>query len=109
MKKSIQMHDNDTVATVLDDISIGNAVNVFNGENNLLFQIDALTHIPHGNKIALKDIEQGSYVIKYGKVIGKAVKDIKKGELVHVQNVKSLVVDIPANIKKEILRQMNIN
>ena len=46
--------------------------------------------IPLGHKIALRDIKQGEKVLKYGRVIGVAIKDIKKGEHVHIHNIKSL-------------------
>lgn len=42
-----------------------------------------------GHKIALEDIPCGSSVIKYGFNIGKAVKDISKGEAVHTHNLKT--------------------
>ncbi len=42
-----------------------------------------------GHKIALRDIAEGEDIIKYGYSIGHAVKDIKKGEHVHVHNVKT--------------------
>ena len=42
-----------------------------------------------GHKIALKDIREGEYVFKYGHIIGKASKDIKKGEWIHTHNLKS--------------------
>jgi (2R)-sulfolactate sulfo-lyase subunit alpha len=45
--------------------------------------------IPIGHKVALKDFEVGEDVIKYGIVIGKVVAPIKKGEHVHVHNLKT--------------------
>lgn len=42
-----------------------------------------------GHKIALRDIAEGEEIIKYGYSIGHAVKMIKKGEHVHVHNVKT--------------------
>ena len=45
--------------------------------------------IPVGHKIALKDIKSGDAVIKYGTIIGRATKNIKKGEWVHSHNLKS--------------------
>ena len=44
-----------------------------------------------GHKIALKDIKAGEKVIKYGFPIGIASSDIKKGDWVHVHNVKTLL------------------
>ncbi len=45
--------------------------------------------IPIGHKVALKDFKVGDPVIKYGVDIGKVVAPIKKGEHLHVHNVKT--------------------
>ena len=42
-----------------------------------------------GHKTALKDILAGERVIKYGFSIGRATRDIKKGERVHTDNLKT--------------------
>ena len=49
----------------------------------------ALDDIPIGHKVALVDLEPGDTVIKYGVDIGKVVAPIKKGEHLHVHNVKT--------------------
>lgn len=48
-----------------------------------------LDDIPIGHKVALKDFAVGDTVIKYNTDIGKVVKPIKKGEHLHVHNVKT--------------------
>ncbi len=48
-----------------------------------------LNDIPIGHKLALKDFEVGDTVFKYNTDIGKVVASIKKGEHVHVHNVKT--------------------
>lgn len=45
--------------------------------------------IPIGHKLALKDFAEGDTVIKYNTDIGKVVAPIKKGEHLHVHNVKT--------------------
>jgi (2R)-sulfolactate sulfo-lyase subunit alpha len=45
--------------------------------------------IPLGHKIAMTDLNEGDTILKYGHDIGKVVKSIKKGEHVHVHNVKT--------------------
>lgn len=42
-----------------------------------------------GHKVALTDIKKGEDIIKYGYPIGHATEDIKKGDHVHTQNVKT--------------------
>ena len=43
--------------------------------------------IPFGFKMALKDINKGDPVIKYGQRIGIATQNIAIGELVHTHNL----------------------
>ena len=49
----------------------------------------SISEIPLGHKIALQDLKEGDTILKYGHDIGKVVKSIKKGEHVHVHNVKT--------------------
>ena len=58
-------------------------------ENDKTVKIQSLNEIPLGHKIAMVDINEGDTIIKYGHDIGKVVKSIKKGEHVHVHNVKT--------------------
>ena len=51
--------------------------------------IKILNDIPIGHKVALKDFAEGDTVIKYNTDIGKVVAPIKKGEHLHVHNVKT--------------------
>ena len=45
--------------------------------------------IPIGHKVALKDLKKGDTVIKYGTDVGRIVADVKKGDHVHTQNMKT--------------------
>ena len=58
-------------------------------ENNTTFEIAVKQDIPIGHKVALKDLKTGDTAIKYGHDIGKIVKDVAKGEHVHVSNLKT--------------------
>ncbi|MBQ7373971.1 MAG: altronate dehydratase [Clostridia bacterium] len=51
--------------------------------------------IPKGHKFALRDIKKGEKVKKYGYPIGRATKDIKKGEWVHSHNLQSALDEQP--------------
>lgn len=42
--------------------------------------------IPAGHKVAIRQIDSGSPIIKYGQIIGFASKDIQPGEHVHTHN-----------------------
>lgn len=45
--------------------------------------------IPIGHKVALADLKAGDTVIKYGEDIGRMVKDARRGDHVHVHNMKT--------------------
>ena len=55
--------------------------------NNI--KIQSKNEIPLGHKIAMVDLKENDTILKYGHDIGKVVKEIKKGEHVHVHNVKT--------------------
>jgi len=81
-----QINKSDNVATALYDLSKGN-VKIY-GES-LKGDIVVLENVNVGHKIALVDISKGSDVIKYGVVIGETTKDVRAGEWVHLQNMRS--------------------
>ena len=58
-------------------------------ENDKTVNVSSENNVPVGHKIALKDLKLGQSIFKYGHDIGKVVKGIKKGEHVHVHNVKT--------------------
>ncbi|MCM3439378.1 UxaA family hydrolase [Metabacillus halosaccharovorans] len=82
-RRFVVLHPTDNVAVALDKICIGEKVNVKQNVNVQLKNI-----IEFGHKFAIKNIEQGQFIIKYGEVIGKASKMIDAGEHVHIQNVE---------------------
>jgi len=53
-------------------------------------RVEIKERIPMGHKFALRDIEPGEYVIKYGERIGIATARIEAGEHVHVHNLESI-------------------
>lgn len=57
--------------------------------DNVAVELDESSSIRRGHKVALKDIQKGEYIFKYGQIIGKAKVDIKEGEWVHSHNVIS--------------------
>ena len=78
----------DDVATALRAIERGEIVEVeVSGRPET---VRALKGIPFGHKIALRDLQRGEPILKYGEVIGLATQRIAKGEHVHVHNVEGL-------------------
>jgi len=81
----------DNVGVAIEDIKAGDeAQGVYIEDRSMGPVIKALEDIPLGHKIALRDIKAGERVIKYGRPIGVATRDIRVGEHVHVHNVKSI-------------------
>lgn len=68
---------------------------IINEKDNVGVHLTGDDKIPAGHKYALTDIKAGEFVIKYGAVIGRAKVDIKKGEWVHTDNVKSHLDETP--------------
>ncbi|HHD15953.1 MAG TPA: D-galactarate dehydratase [Euryarchaeota archaeon] len=81
------MNERDNVATALCEIRSGERISVRNGEER---EIEVIQDIPFGHKFAIREIQKGEHIIKYGEIIGRALADIRKGEHVHVHNIESL-------------------
>jgi (2R)-sulfolactate sulfo-lyase subunit alpha len=89
MQQNFLVHaPEDAVGVAVRDISPAPAVKgrVMDGGGEV--ELDVVSEVPLGHKIALRDIAAGERVIKYGVAIGKATQDIKTGEHVHVHNLK---------------------
>ena len=85
--QAIVINERDNVATVLQGLSAGTEVSV--ELQGRVETIRLLSNIPPGHKFALKDMEQGDAVMKYGEPIGYSTAKIIRGEHVHVHNVGS--------------------
>ncbi len=83
-----KIHENDNVAVAIETIPADTSVDV-NGES-----VVSNMEIPAGHKMALRDIRAGEQIIKYGCPIGNAKEDIKKGDWIHVHNVKTGLGDL---------------
>ncbi|WP_342269067.1 altronate dehydratase family protein [Spiroplasma endosymbiont of Aspidapion aeneum] len=84
MKKiTILEPETDMVAVALENIDKGTKLNINN--NN----ITLLSEIKRGHKFAIKKIESGENIIKYGYPIGKATSSINIGEWVHTHNMST--------------------
>ena len=74
---------------VIETTKKGQDCNAWIMENDKTIKVPSTNDVPLGHKIALKDLKVGDTIFKYGHDIGKVVKEIKKGEHVHVHNVKT--------------------
>jgi (2R)-sulfolactate sulfo-lyase subunit alpha len=85
------LHDaGDTVAVVVvEGVTAGTPMTGWVMDDDRLIELQARQDIPIGHKVALKDMNVGDTVVKYGIDMGKVVAPIQKGEHAHVQNVKT--------------------
>jgi altronate hydrolase len=89
-RRLIRINGNDNVGVALSALKKGEALPLPDG--SLLTAADDL---PPGHKIALRDIEAGERIIKYGFPIGAAACRISRGAHVHTHNVKTLLAETP--------------
>jgi altronate hydrolase len=96
-KKVLLIDQHDDVVIALTDLKKGTKV-----EGGIVL----LEDVPQAHKIARHDMKKGQPVLKYGCPIGILTKDVKKGEWIHTQNLKTnleetpsyhYVKDLPAN------------
>lgn len=76
---TLRLSDKDNVAVALRDLAKGEELGEWG------FTVKSL--ILRGHKVALCPICQGENVLRYGQIIGQAMRDIAAGEHVHVQNL----------------------
>ncbi|MBI5969208.1 MAG: UxaA family hydrolase [Deltaproteobacteria bacterium] len=85
--KVIVINEKDNVATAIVPLKAGSTVSLeARGGKE---KVKILTEIPMGHKFALRDIEKGQDIIKYGEPIGLTTARIARGEHVHVHNLVS--------------------
>ena len=85
------VHDeNDSVGVVVvEGVKAGQKINGWIMDQNKDLVIEARSDIPIGHKLAIRPLESGATVIKYGVDIGKTIAPIQVGEHTHVQNVRT--------------------
>lgn len=74
---------------VVEGLSAGTEMLCVVTEDNSDFTLASSADIPIGHKVAVVDMSEGDTAIKYGEDIGKIIAPIKKGEHVHVHNLKT--------------------
>lgn len=83
MHNLMKMNPRDKVAVALRPLNANEEL-VIDGQ-----RIVALSAIPQGHKIALKDFALNETINKYGYPIGHATEPIKKGSWIHTHNIKT--------------------
>ncbi len=85
MIQALQIHPADNVAVALSDLRAGETVA---GEG---FSCVLREAVPAGHKFALRPIQKGEPVVKYGLPIGEASAPVAEGEHVHTHNLHTLL------------------
>lgn len=80
-KRMLILSPEDNVGVLMEDASKGDTAVC------QAAKITCLDDIPYCHKVALTDIPRHTYFIKYGEIIGYALRDVKKGEWVHTHNL----------------------
>lgn len=88
MQEYIRINKKDNVAVALKELEAGLLVNLDD------VRITLVDNIPAGHKFALKAIDKGEVIVKYGFPIGYAVTNINPGTWIHTQNIKTTLGDI---------------
>lgn len=76
----------DHVAVALESIPAGADVEIRCQDR--VFRVRLQESIEFGHKFAVRPIGQGEDILKYGEVIGAALRSIEPGEHVHVHNLE---------------------
>ena len=87
-RRAFQINEADNVATALEELPPHIQVRLL-GDAKEPF-ISPAEPIPAGHKLALRRINTGEKIIKYGVVIGQAIQEIPKGAWVHLHCIRSL-------------------
>ena len=81
MQTAFQIDLSDNVATALEALAPG-GVRLLGDVS--VPSVTAVTEVPTGHKIALRDIHEGEMIVKYGVAIGRATAEIPGGSWVHL-------------------------
>ena len=84
----VVLANEDNVGIALKGIAAGEIALASEGR-----KIMSHEEVPLGHKIALRNIEQGEKIIRFGVPVGIARSVIEPGRLVHVHNVRSQYLD----------------
>jgi (2R)-sulfolactate sulfo-lyase subunit alpha len=85
----IHDHKDNVGVVVIEDLAAGTNMLGVITEDDSTTKCKAKDSIPIGHKVALTNLKKGDTVIKYGVDIGIMTADAKKGEHVHVHNLKT--------------------
>jgi (2R)-sulfolactate sulfo-lyase subunit alpha len=74
---------------VVENVRPGQQLTGWVMETDETIALRSIEAVPLGHKIALKAIEAGETILKYGHDVGRAVAVIGKGGHVHIHNMRT--------------------
>ena len=90
MKHGILLHEpKDDVGVAVSDLKKGANIGAVTLEGRRAGSVKLRDNVPLGHKVAMRDLAKDKPVIKYGRQVGKAVRQISRGAHVHTHNVKT--------------------
>ena len=87
-KCSFQVDSRDNVATLLSDAEPGVIRITGEGPHDTVVLLEP---IQRGYKVAIADLAADEPVVKYGRVIGRTMPVIRRGQAIHLHNCRSLL------------------
>lgn len=81
-------NEGDHVGVAVEDVAPGRASAVHMDSRKRL-ELEVLEPVALGHKVALQDLRENDPVIEYGVQVAVTRAPIKRGQLVHVHNVRS--------------------
>jgi (2R)-sulfolactate sulfo-lyase subunit alpha len=90
VQHSFLAHDEaDHVAVAVRDVGGGDEVEIAFLNSDKRVRLESHEDVPLGHKIALRDVEEGAEVLKYGIPIGRATTRLRTGDYVHTHNLRT--------------------
>ncbi|MEW6662970.1 MAG: UxaA family hydrolase [Bacillota bacterium] len=86
--QALKLHNDDNVAPMVVEGEQGAIITVQTPEGSLPLAL--VSRVPYCHKAALRPIEAGEIIVKYGKPIGRATTAIPAGAHVHVTNTEGM-------------------
>ena len=80
-RRLLVLTDHDNVGVLLESAEKGDRC------VHMEISINVLESVEFAHKIAIVDIPEKAWVVKYGENIGYATRDIKPGEWIHTHNM----------------------
>lgn len=87
-QNGLLMHEKDNVVVCTKELKPGELLQY--RANGKWTTVEVKGLVPVWNKIAIRDIEEGESILKYGEAIGKSTSAISQGEWVSHFNIMSM-------------------